>query len=41
LALYHYKTNAGAKKVLAAIRLRYYWKNMEQMLKARAVYCVI
>jgi hypothetical protein len=29
LALYNYKTHAGAKKLLAAIKLKYYQKNME------------
>jgi hypothetical protein len=43
LALYHYKTHAGVKKLLSTIRLKYYWKNMGQDVKAfvKDVCCVI
>jgi hypothetical protein len=41
LALYHYKTHSNAKKLLSAIRLEYYWKNMEQDVKAFCKGCVL
>jgi hypothetical protein len=41
LALYHYKTHSNAKKLLSAIRLKYYWKNMKQDVKAFCKGCVL
>jgi len=41
LALFHYQTHSGVKKLLATIRLKYYWKTMEQDVRNFCRGCII
>ena len=41
LALYHFKTHAGSKKMLATIRLKYYWRNMSSDITEFCRGCIL
>jgi hypothetical protein len=41
IAMFHFKTHAGFKKLLATIKLQYFWKNMYEDVKSFCRGCIL